>query len=149
MLRFFIDSSVLFAACYSARGLPWRLIEAAIRGDVLLVVSDFVLVETWRNLESTAPQHLDDLRTILLRVPFEDVKVSPRLVKTASRAVELKDAPIVAAAKKAKVDALVTFDFKHLLRPPAPAACLKAPIITPQQAMAQLSDAAAKEKDEK
>jgi len=147
MPRYFIDSSVLFAACYSTRGQPWQLIQAAMRGEVTLVLSDFVLAETWRNLEHTAPQHLEDLRAILLRVPFEVVKVTPRLVKTASRAVELKDAPIVAAAKRARVEALVTFDHKHLLRPPEPAVFLKAPIITPQEAMARLAGSTTKKKE--
>ena len=62
------------------------------------------------------------MRAVLLRVPFEVVRVTPCLVKTASRAVELKDAPVVAAAKRARVEALVTFDHKHLLRPSEPAA---------------------------
>jgi len=60
MKRIFVDSSVLFSAGNSSKGHARDLVNMAIRGEVVLVVST------------------------------------------------LKDAPIVAAARKAKVDFLVT-----------------------------------------
>lgn len=51
-------------------------------------------------------------------VPFEMVAASTEEVLEAARYTELKDAPIVAAAKKAEVDYLITLDRRHLLQPP-------------------------------
>ena len=51
---------------------------------------------------------------------------------------DVADAPILAAARKAKVDALVTFDRKHLLSKPALAVYIKCPIVLPDDAMKML-----------
>jgi hypothetical protein len=57
------------------------------------------------------------------------------LVNPARRSVAFKDAPTVAAARQARVQALVTFDEKHLLRNIAAASYIRAPVIWPRQAV--------------
>jgi predicted nucleic acid-binding protein len=52
--------------------------------------------------------------------------------------VVLKDAPIIAAAKKARADFLVTLDKKHLLGKPELVAFANIPIVTPQEAVEKL-----------
>jgi predicted nucleic acid-binding protein len=47
----------------------------------------------------------------------------------------LKDAPILAAAKQAQVDLLVTLDKKHLLGKPELVAYLGKKIVTPKEAV--------------
>ena len=60
-------------------------------------------------------------------------------MRAAARRVAAKDAPIVAAARKARVDMLVTLDKKHLLGRPELAQYVRADIVTPKEAMAHLA----------
>jgi predicted nucleic acid-binding protein len=137
MIRFFVDASVLFSAAYSARGYSRDLLDlaAAEQPQVRLVLSDDVLEETRRNLAYSVPEKIMALDRLLGAVPFEVINPAQRSVVGAARRVAIKDAPIVAAARKAKVDGLVTFDERHLLRNPALAGYIRAPVIRPQQAV--------------
>jgi predicted nucleic acid-binding protein len=113
--RVFLDSSVLYAAAFSAAGPARRLILKGMEGSVALAISDLVLEETKRNLTKNAPSALPYF-TILadLLSPFIIQPTKAQVLK-AAQIVHYKDAPIVAAAVKAKADYLVTHDVKHLL----------------------------------
>jgi predicted nucleic acid-binding protein len=54
------------------------------------------------------------------------------LVKEAATVVNLKDAPILAAAQKAQVDYLVTLDKKHFLKARHEIE-LSPPVVTPEE----------------
>lgn len=138
MKRLFIDSSVFFSAAYSSKGHSRDLILMATRGEVLLVVSDIVIKEVRRNLKESAPQVLPVFDYLLEILPFEFIKPSRDEVLEATKMVELKDAPIVAAARKARVDLLVTLDKKHLLGKPEIADFVRAPVVTPKDAVVYL-----------
>jgi hypothetical protein len=97
MKRLFIDSSVLFAAAYSPRQL--------------------VLEETRRDLAESAPERLAILEYVTAGIPFERVKPTKREVMAAAKRIVLKDAPILAGARKARVGYLVTLDKKPLRWP--------------------------------
>ena len=137
MMRFFIDTSVLFSAVYSSHGYSRDLITLAAdeRPQVRLVVSDDVLEETRRNIAYNVPEKLPVLAQFFAAVPFEIVNPARRTVAGAARRVAAKDAPIVAAARKARVDALVTFDAKHLLNNPAVASYIRAFVLRPQESV--------------
>ena len=113
--RIFLDSSVLYAAIFSATGPARRLILKGLEGIITLAVSDLVLEETKRNLKTKAPLALPyftilaDLLSPVLTNPTKSE------VFRAAQIVHLKDAPIVAAATKAKAEYLATHDVKHLL----------------------------------
>jgi uncharacterized protein len=113
--RIFLDSSVLYAAAFSATGPARRLILKGLAGSVALAISDLVLDETKRNLTKNAPVALPYF-TILadLLSPFVTRPTKTEILR-AAQLVHLKDAPIVAAAAKAKADYLATHDVKHLL----------------------------------
>jgi predicted nucleic acid-binding protein len=113
--RIFLDSSVLYAAAFSATGPARRLILKGVEGSIALAISDLVLEETKRNLTKNAPETLPYF-TILADL-FSPVITNPTKAEVlkAAQIVHLKDAPIVAAAAKAKVDYLATHDVKHLL----------------------------------
>ncbi len=113
--RVFLDSSVLYAAVFSATGPARRLILKGIEGSITLAISDLVLEETKRNLTKNAPLALPYF-TILtdLFSPFITNPTKAQVFK-AAQLVHLKDAPIVAAAAKAKAHYLATHDVKHLL----------------------------------
>jgi predicted nucleic acid-binding protein len=113
--RIFLDSSVLYAAAFSAIGPARRLLLKGLEGSVTLVISDLVLEETKRNLTKNAPVALPSF--YLLADLFSPFIIQPTRAEVlkAAQIVHLKDAPIVAAAAKSKADYLATHDVKHLL----------------------------------
>jgi uncharacterized protein len=113
--RIFLDSSVLYAAAFSPTGPARRLILKGLEGSVTVAISDLVLAETKRNLTKNAPVALPSF-TILadLLAPFVTRPTKAEVLKVV-QIVHLKDAPIVAAAVKAKAEYLATHDVKHLL----------------------------------
>jgi predicted nucleic acid-binding protein len=113
--RIFLDSSVLYAAAFSATGPARGLILKGLQGSITLCISDLVLAETKRNLAKNAPATLPYFH--LLADIFSPFITNPTKqdVRKAAQIVHLKDAPIVAAAAKAKADYLATHDVKHLL----------------------------------
>jgi predicted nucleic acid-binding protein len=56
--KIFLDSSVLYAAVFSATGPARRLILKGLAGSAHLTISDLVLEETKRNLTKNAPAAL-------------------------------------------------------------------------------------------
>lgn len=135
MKRIFLDSSVLFSAAYSHRGHSRDLILMAIREEIIVVSSQMVIDETRHNLAEDAPDKLLFLEYVVENIPFVFVEPTKREVLSAAKQVALKDAPIVAAAKKGEVDLLVTLDKKHLLEKPALAKFVGAEIVTPKEAI--------------
>jgi len=115
MIRAFIDASVLFAASFSPTGASREIIRQAIRGKVTLVASKLVYDEAEKNLADKAPEALAAFHQFVDAVPFETVRPSKRQVLQAAEYSALKDAPIVAAAKRAQVDYLVSLDRRHLV----------------------------------
>jgi predicted nucleic acid-binding protein len=113
--RIFLDSSVLYAAAFSATGPARRLILKGLEGSITLAISDLVLEETKRNLTKNAPLALPSFNILAdLFSPFI-TNPTKAAVLQAAQIVHLKDAPIVAAAAKAKAEYLATHDVKHLL----------------------------------
>lgn len=104
MTNVFVDSSVLYSVCYSSTGASREIIRQGILRKIKLVISKHIL--------NVMPifQHF------LSTVPFKVVLSTKHEVEKASEYVNLKDAPILAAAKKAKVDYLVSLDTKHLVK---------------------------------
>jgi predicted nucleic acid-binding protein len=115
MIRAFIDTNVLFSACYSTKGASCEIIRAALRGHIRLVISPLVREEATRNLSQKVPQAIPLLTQFLDAIPFEVVRPTKREVLAAAVYTELKDAPIIAAAIKAQVDYLVSLDRRHLV----------------------------------
>jgi len=115
MIRAFIDASVLFAASLSPTGASREIIRQSVRGQVTLVASKLVYEEVEKNLADKAPEALPAFRQFLDTVPFETVRPTKRQVLQAARYSAFKDAPMVAAAKRARVDYLVSLDRRHLV----------------------------------
>jgi predicted nucleic acid-binding protein len=111
----FIDSSVLYAAAFSATGPARRLILKGLQGMVALVISDLVLEETKRNLKKNSRETLPYFTIIADLLTPQATRPTKAEVLKAAQIVHLKDAAIVAAAAKGKADYLATHDVKHLL----------------------------------
>ncbi len=106
----------------------------AARKELTAVISKLVINETRRNMIEKAPEKILFLETIIDNIPFEITRPTKREVFAAAKYAEFKDAPIIAAAKKTKVDFLVTLDKKHLLGRPELAKYISAEIVTPKEA---------------
>ncbi len=134
--RLFFDASALFAATYSSTGGSRELIRLAIRGRIEVLASQDVLDETMRNLERKAP---DKTQILMDFLDLLDLKIVPdptkEEVREAEEHVVQKDAPIIAAVKKAEVDFFVTLDKHHLLERPELAGYADTIIGTPREAL--------------
>ncbi len=137
--RLFFDSSALYAAVYSSSGAARELIRWSLQGKVQLVISQDVLDETQRNIAKKVPEMVEVYTFLVALLPYEIVPDPTTAdVRGAERYVAQKDAPIIAAARKVRIDYLVTFDKKHLLRRPELAEYIGAKIITPGELVALL-----------
>jgi predicted nucleic acid-binding protein len=113
--RIFLDSSVLYAAAFSPTGPARRLILKGLQGSITLCISDLVLEETKRNLTKNVPLALPPFTILAELLSPGLINPTTAAVRKAAQIVHLKDAPIVAAAAKAKAEYLATHDVKHLL----------------------------------
>jgi predicted nucleic acid-binding protein len=137
----FLDSSVLYAAVFSATGPARRLILKGLQGSVTLCVSDLVLEETKRNLTKNAPLSLPYFTIIADLLSPQATHPTKAEIFKAAQIVHLKDAPIVAAAAKAKAEYLATHDVKHLLNhATAIAKAYDITILTPAEILSTLTN---------
>lgn len=140
MIRAFIDASVLFAAAYSTTGASREILRLTLREQVRLVCSEFAYKEARRNLERKAPKVVSDLETFWDTVDFEVVRPTKRQVQQAMQYTVAKDAPIVAAAKTAQVDYLVTLDRRHLFGRPEVAEGSGLTIVLPEELLEEIRE---------
>ncbi len=138
-MRVFVDASVLFSAIFSAHGHARDVLHLAGQGILTLIVSRDVLDETERNLQKKSPGKIPLYTTLIAVLQPEIVEdPTPEEVAAAAEYTVQKDAPIVAAAIKANVDYLVTYDHKDLLDPPEVAGKSGLTIVRPEAVIQQL-----------
>lgn len=138
MIRAFIDSSVFFAACLSSRGASYEILQEGARGTVMLVISEDVREETERNITQKVPHVLTAFHQFLNAIPFDVVNPTISDVAAAAIYTFFKDAPIVAAAKKAKVDYMTSLDRKHLIGVPTVSQGSGLNIVLPEELLAAI-----------
>ena len=140
MIRAFVDASVLFAAAYSPTGASREILHLGIRGEIRLVASDLIFEEARRNLRAKAPQAIPPLERFLEMVGFELVRPTKAEVLAAMEFTAVKDAPVVAAARKAQVDYLLSLDRRHLVGVDEVARQSGLRIVLPSECLAELRD---------
>ena len=118
MICVFLDASGLFAAAYPTTEASREIIRRGFRGRIELVASELVFEEARRNLEVKAPGEVPDLETFHEAATIEMVRPSREEIEEATEYTADKDAPVVAAARKAAVDYLVSLDREHLVEAP-------------------------------
>ncbi len=131
MPRIFMDSSVLFSAANSSKGHSRDLILMGANGEITIIISNFVLQETLRNLAGLKRPTVTELDQIIQNANIEVVDATKQAVLDAAKLIVLKDAPIIAAAKTAKVNMLISLDKKHILGRTDLEAYIHASIVTP------------------
>lgn len=110
-----MDTSVLFAGSLSSSGFARDLIIAGARGDLEIVLSQFVILETRRNLAKKAPHGLSFFEVFLASDSVQSIEPPATLVRQVGTVIALKDAPVVAGAVHSMAQFVATYDRKHLL----------------------------------
>lgn len=107
----FLDSSVLFTAVNSPTGGSARLFTLK---KIKLVTSKLVLTEVERNVRQKLQNyHLGRFFLLVQKIEILDEKPNLGLIRKAEKAIVKKDAVILAEAKTAKGEFLITLDKKH------------------------------------
>ena len=113
MKSVFIDSSVFFTATNSPTGGSAKLFTLA---NIKLLASPLVLTETERNVRSKLHSYqLQRFLKLAEKTQILNQKPDPGLIIKAEKVIAQKDAVILAEAKQAKCDFLVTLDKKDFL----------------------------------
>ena len=139
----FLDSSALIAGAISESGAAHILLNLGESQDIVLTVSELVILESERSMAKKAPSNLNDLRSLIkssnLRIvenpSREEVEANLYLINDPPN-----DVPILIAAMKAKVDYLATHNRKHFLDDPEVAERSGLRIGTPGDVLAWLRE---------
>lgn len=114
--RIFLDTSALIAGVVFQTGAAREVLRLAEARVIELVLSRQVLVEAERNLASKLPLVLDDYHLLLRRLePVVVEDPPPAASQEAARVIHRNDAPILAAARMASVDYLVTWNTRDFM----------------------------------
>ena len=134
--RVFLDTNVLIAGLASHTGASAAIRDLGESEELRIVLSRQVLIEADRALLKKFPQLIERYRLFIKNVSPE-LADDPRRdrVRAAEAVIDADDAPILAAAKHAQADYLVTLNTKHVLIPKV-RAFYAAPIVTPAEFLA-------------
>jgi predicted nucleic acid-binding protein len=118
--RIFLDSSVLIAGVISSTGAARVLMVMSEMGEIELLVSEYVIVETERTLARKVPHALPEFRQAIKDANIKIVHdpSSKEVQDNLYLITDAEDIPILLSAMKAKVDYLATHNRKHFLDDP-------------------------------
>jgi predicted nucleic acid-binding protein len=134
----FVDSSVFFTAVNSPTGGSAKVFSLSPQ-TFDLIVSPVVLTEVERNVRKKLPeQSLERLFLLVDKVKIVKQKPDESLIKKAKRAIVEKDAVILAEAKQAKSDYLITLDKKHFFTEKAKNFVKPCQIVTPKMLLEEM-----------
>lgn len=138
----FLDSSALIAGAISETGAAHVLLQLGESEDILLTISEMVIVESERSIAKKSPRNLNDLRKLIKTAKLRIVNdPSSKQVEANLYLIEdPNDVPILLAAMKAKVDYLATHNRKHFLDDPKVAEKAGLKIGTPGDVLAWIRE---------
>ncbi len=138
----FLDSSALIAGAISETGAAHVLLQIGESEDILLTVSEMVIVESERSVAKKSPLNLNDLRKLIKTAKLRIVNDPSRKEVEANLYLieDPNDVPILLAAMKAKVDYLATHNRKHFLDDPKVAERAGIKIGTPGDVLAWIRE---------
>lgn len=119
-LNIFLDSSALIAGAISESGAAHVLLQLGESEDILLTISEMVIVESERSIAKKSPKNLNDLRSLIKasRLKIVDDPSKKEVEANLYLIDDPNDVPILLAAMKAHVDYLATHNRKHFLDDP-------------------------------
>jgi len=138
----FLDSSALIAGAISETGAAHVLLQLGESEDILLTISEMVIVESERSIAKKSPRNLNDLRKLIKTAKLRIVNDPSRKEVEANLYLieDPNDVPILLAAMKAKVDYLATHNRKHFLDDPKVAEKAGIKIGTPSDVLAWIRE---------
>ncbi len=138
--RLFLDASVFIAAAGSRTGASAMVLALCRHGHARAMSSRLVLREAERNIQGKLGA--DALLRFYQEIAALDLDLvetaTPQEVAAQSRIIHPKDAHVLAAALKGRVEALLTLDRKHFLSPSVLQAGLPFAILTPRDFLRRL-----------
>ena len=138
--RVFLDTNVLIAGLLSRRGASAAILDLGEAEEILVVVSQQILIEADRVFSVKFPSLIGRYRKFIKNLApllLDDPK--PSSVREAKKVIEEEDAPILAAAKGGRVDYLVTLNTRHFSAP-AVQNFLSIPVVTPSEFLTAFRD---------
>ena len=138
----FLDSSALIAGAISESGAAHVLLNLGESRDIVLTVSELVILESERSIARKSPRNIDDLRKLIKATNLQIVQ-NPSTEEVEANLYLINDpnvVPILLAAMKAKVDYLATHNRKHFLDDPKVSERSGLRIGTPGDVLAWLRD---------
>jgi predicted nucleic acid-binding protein len=143
--RVFLDTSALIAGAVSPTGAAREVLRLAEARLIELVVSRQVLTEADRNLAAKLPAFLEEYHLLLRHLdPVIVDDPAPEAVREAGHVIHRSDAPILAAAKQAAADYLVTWNTRDFLAAKV-RTWVPFPVMTPGEFLRAFREALAKE----
>ena len=131
--RVFLDTNVLIAGLASRTGASAAILDLGEAEEILIVMSQQILVEADRTFRAKFPELVDRYRAFIKNLSpllLEDPSASA--VKEAAQIIHANDAPILAAAKHRHLDYFVTLNTRHFATAKV-RAFLAIPILTPAE----------------
>lgn len=133
-LKIFFDSSILIAASISSKGKSREILNLCRQERIVGIISRYVLVETERVLSKKIPDALPRFYKIIKETKFKLIDLEKKEIQKCKNMIsDLGDIPVIAAAIKAKVDFLLTFDKRHFIDDPEVSKKSKLKIIMPKE----------------
>lgn len=143
--RVFLDSSVLVSGAISQTGASSAILDLGEAGEIVIILSKGVLVETDRVFEKKFPGLVGEFREFIKNLsPIVTADPTAPEIREAESVIDKDDAPILAAAKKVSIHCLVSLDTRHFHSPKA-RQYLKSPIVTPAQFLTEFRNIFEKE----
>ena len=138
----FLDSSALIAGAISESGAAHVLLNLGESEDIILTVSELVVVESERSMARKSPSNINDLRRLIKSANLRIVANPSRKEVEANLYLinDPNDVPILLAAMKANVDYLATHNRRHFLDDPKVVERSGLRIGTPGEVLAWLRD---------
>ena len=125
---------MLFTAVNSPTGGSAKLFALS---QLKLTTSQLVLTEVERNVRGKLQSyHLERFLTLVSRLEVRQTTIDERAIGEARRVIVQKDATILAEAKKARADYLVTLDRKDFFNEKVRKFAAPGKIVTPGQLIA-------------
>ncbi len=117
-IKIFIDSSVIISALISTEGASRQVLMLCEATTLDGIISDKVVEEIKRVTKLKFPEMEVILDEILNRAKFKIIDKVPAAISKKAQAwiSDPNDVPILAAAKFAEVDVLLTLDIRHFIR---------------------------------
>ena len=109
-MRVFLDANILFSAAHRAENSVRAFFRLAELGACELIASAFAMDEARRNIARKHPARLTDLEALLARLVICEEATAEDMHWARSAGLPDKDAPILAAAARAKANLLATGD---------------------------------------